>query len=115
MPYWKSKTLKRYKALITQAGTAAPTVIQILENTIGDVTWQRMGTGTYRATWTGVGATRNLIEIQATAQDAITSTVTGTVGIPTPIIKVYHPVGATPVDGYISNAVVTITAIGYFE
>lgn len=47
-----SGTLKTYKALITQEGTAAPTVIE-LQNTLGDITWTRSDTGHYTGTLIG--------------------------------------------------------------
>ena len=37
---------KKYVATISQAGTADPTAI-ILENTIGDIVWTRLGVGQY--------------------------------------------------------------------
>jgi hypothetical protein len=44
---------KRYRALITQTGTAAP-VATVLENTLGGtLVWTRVGAGAYRATLTG--------------------------------------------------------------
>jgi hypothetical protein len=42
---------KSYVALISQSGTAAPTVT-ILENTIGDIVWTRFAAGDYRGTLT---------------------------------------------------------------
>lgn len=45
--------VKRYVALLTQAGTAAP-VATVLENTLGGtVVWTRSGLGTYVATLAG--------------------------------------------------------------
>ena len=44
---------KSYVALISQSGTAAPTVT-ILENTLGDIVWTRIGAGGYYGTLTGV-------------------------------------------------------------
>ena len=43
---------KKYVALMTQTGTAAPTVV-VLENTIGDIVWTRASTGLYRGTLIG--------------------------------------------------------------
>jgi hypothetical protein len=43
---------KKYIALMTQTGTAAPTVI-VLENSIGDIVWTRDSTGIYEGTLTG--------------------------------------------------------------
>lgn len=44
---------KRYRALITQTGTAAP-VATVLENTLGGtLVWTRLTSGTYRGTLTG--------------------------------------------------------------
>ena len=43
---------KKYVALMTQTGTAAPTVT-VLENTIGDIVWTRASTGLYRGTLIG--------------------------------------------------------------
>ena len=44
---------KRYKALISQTGTDAPTAI-VLENTLGgDIVWTRTGVGTYYGTLNG--------------------------------------------------------------
>ena len=43
---------KSYVALISQTGTAAPTVT-VLENTIGNIVWTRFAAGDYRGTLTG--------------------------------------------------------------
>ena len=43
---------KKYVALMTQTGSAAPTVV-VLENTIGDIVWTRASTGLYRGTLIG--------------------------------------------------------------
>ncbi|MES3019401.1 MAG: hypothetical protein V4721_16560 [Bacteroidota bacterium] len=43
---------KEYVALITQAGTSAPTV-EVLQNTIGALVWTYDGVGQYRATLAG--------------------------------------------------------------
>jgi hypothetical protein len=44
---------KRYRALMTQTGTAAP-VATVLENTLGGtLVWTRVGAGAYRGTLTG--------------------------------------------------------------
>ena len=45
-------TYTKYIALISQVGTADPTVIE-LENTIGPIIWTRTGVGTYIGTLTG--------------------------------------------------------------
>jgi len=45
-------TYTKYVALISQVGTAAPTVIE-LENTIGPIVWTRANAGDYNATLTG--------------------------------------------------------------
>lgn len=43
---------KIYKALISQTGADAPTVVELI-NTIGNVVWSRTGNGTYLATLAG--------------------------------------------------------------
>lgn len=43
---------KSYIALISQSGTAAPT-LNILSNTLGNIVWIRSSTGIYRGTLTG--------------------------------------------------------------
>lgn len=49
-----SSTTKRYVALLTQAGTAAP-VATVLENSLGGtVAWTRNAAGDYRGTLAGV-------------------------------------------------------------
>lgn len=47
-----SQPIKIYTALLTQAGTSAPTVT-VLHNTIGNIIWTRNGAGVYLATLTG--------------------------------------------------------------
>lgn len=42
-------TYKKYVALLTQSGTAAPSAIE-LENTIGNIVWSRESAGEYFAT-----------------------------------------------------------------
>ena len=46
-------TYTKYVALISQTGTAAPTVIE-LENTVGAIVWTRTAVGNYEGTLTGV-------------------------------------------------------------
>lgn len=48
--------VKRYKALISQSSTSAPTV-KILENSIGSIVWTRSSTGEYYGTLAGVFTT----------------------------------------------------------
>lgn len=43
---------KKYVALLTQTGTAAP-IATILENTIGDIVWSRVEAGFYNGTLNG--------------------------------------------------------------
>lgn len=43
---------KVYKAIMNQAGGAAPTV-SIIENSIGNIVWTRTGVGSYTGTLTG--------------------------------------------------------------
>lgn len=50
---------KIYKVLMTQSGTDAPTAT-ILENTLGDIVWERDVTGIYLGTLTGVFTTSKL-------------------------------------------------------
>jgi hypothetical protein len=45
-------TYTKYVALISQTGTADPTVFE-LENTIGPIVWTRIGAGAYEGTLTG--------------------------------------------------------------
>lgn len=56
-PYYDSAvqgiSLKQYTALLTQTGTNAPTPT-IIKNTIGTITWTRLGAGTYKATATAL-------------------------------------------------------------
>lgn len=47
---------KVYRALISQTGTDAPTVV-ILENTIGNIVWTRDSAGTYFGTLAGAFTT----------------------------------------------------------
>lgn len=49
---------KRYIALISQTGTADPTVT-ILENTIGNIVWTRLGAGEYLGTLIGAFSTQD--------------------------------------------------------
>jgi hypothetical protein len=54
---------KVYVATISQDGTGAP-VATVLENTIGTVTWTRLGLGTYKATFpVELAATANRIAV----------------------------------------------------
>jgi len=55
-------TYTKYVALISQIGTAAPTVIE-LENTIGPIVWTRSTTGVYNGTLAGAFPTSNTFVI----------------------------------------------------
>jgi hypothetical protein len=48
-----SQEPKRYTALLTQSGTAAPTAQVLGINTLGTITWTRSAIGTYVGTLTG--------------------------------------------------------------
>lgn len=65
---------RRYRALLSQAGTAAPTAI-VLNNSIGktgaDVVWARTGVGVYTATLTA-GFTANKTFIHGRVYDQAT-------------------------------------------
>ncbi len=50
--YGAVKKVKVYKALISQSGTAAPTVT-VIANTLGDIAWTRGNQGSYVGTLTG--------------------------------------------------------------
>lgn len=47
------QSYKVYTALLSQSGTDAPTAV-ILENTIGNIVWTYIGTGSYEATSVGL-------------------------------------------------------------
>lgn len=65
-------TYTKYIALITQSGTAAPTV-NILENTIGEIVWTRNSVGLYYGTLTGAfpDATKVYTMISNSVKDGI--------------------------------------------
>ena len=66
--------IRRYKALLTQAGTAAPTAT-VLENTLVTTpTWSRVSAGTYRLTFaTGEAlAAKRLVMIPGTLLNGAT-------------------------------------------
>lgn len=71
-----SKNYKVYSALLTQAGTAAPT-IKILENTIGTIVSSYSGVGLYRLTLTGAFTTNKASVIINSSYDAGVSSVVG--------------------------------------
>ena len=50
------QAIKKYVALISQAGSANP-VATVLENTIGDIVWTRFAQGRFRATLAGAFTT----------------------------------------------------------
>ncbi|QHB38504.1 structural protein [Flavobacterium phage vB_FspM_lotta8-1] len=59
----KKSEPKIYKALITQTGTAAPTVV-ILKNTLGNIVWSRGSTGYYLANLTGAFTAKTALKVQ---------------------------------------------------
>lgn len=46
------QAIKKYVAIINQSGSSAP-VATVLENTIGNIVWSRVATGTYLGTLNG--------------------------------------------------------------
>jgi hypothetical protein len=56
---WPSVGYKEYVALMFQEGTNAPIPI-VLSNTIGDVTWSRIGTGIYRTNTGPFGSSQKI-------------------------------------------------------
>ena len=51
-PSSEARPYKSYVALLTQVGTNPPTA-NVLENTLGNIVWTRVGVGTYCGTLTG--------------------------------------------------------------
>lgn len=65
MPYYEIvSTPKMYKGILTQTGTAAPTV-GIIKNDLTNVVWTRVNVGLYEITWNGSAGTINTIVIQS--------------------------------------------------
>jgi hypothetical protein len=55
-----SRPYKSYTAILTQEGTQNP-VPTILENTLGDIVWERISVGVYRGTLEGVITEENTV------------------------------------------------------
>jgi len=79
-----TNSVQNYKALITQASTAAPSAATTIENTLGyTITWARSNTGIYTATITGYTAGKVFVDciepiVSTTPVDVnITSVVSG--------------------------------------
>lgn len=60
VPYPSERPYKVYTFLFTQEGTSAPEVV-ILENTIGNIVWTRLNTGSYVGTLSGAFPTNKTI------------------------------------------------------
>jgi hypothetical protein len=56
--------VKRYKAIVSQSGTASPTVNKVIENTIGTMTWSRIAQGVFKVT----GASGSLLQTNRSFQ-----------------------------------------------
>lgn len=69
-----------YKALLTQSGTSAPTVV-ILENTIGAIVWTYNGIGVYRGTLNGAFPNEKTSILMQTFQDPATGSGAGVLRI----------------------------------
>ncbi len=69
-----------YKALISQSGTSAPTVV-ILENTIGAIVWTYNGIGVYRGTLNGAFPNKKTSILMQTFQDPATGSGVGVLRI----------------------------------
>ena len=67
-----------YRALLNQAGTAAP-VATVLENTIGAIVWSRSTDGQYIATLAGAFTTSKTALIICTAQDTGSAALVGVI------------------------------------
>jgi hypothetical protein len=98
---------KKYIATISQTGTADP-VVTVLENTIGDIVWTRIGLGTYYGTLTGafIGQDKVYLYLNNTlALIFITEIKWGT--IDNININTYDGT-ATPIDGAMSYNTIEI-------
>lgn len=66
--------VKKYKALLTQAGAAAPTVV-VLENTIGAIVWTRTSAGVFAGTLANAFvANKTTCELQRDTNNFIANT-----------------------------------------
>jgi hypothetical protein len=63
--------VQSYKALLTQSGTASPTVT-VLDNTLGSIVWTRTNVGVYRGTLSGLFPTnKTFMQITSGANDSL--------------------------------------------
>ena len=84
MPQNNSNFPKVYRATVTQSGASAP-VVTVLENSLGNLVWTRLGVGIYRGTlvnafvvgaakcWIMIGSQNTLgfVLVQVTSTDTV--------------------------------------------
>lgn len=68
---------KIYRAILTQSGTAAPTVV-VLENTVGNIVWTRSSTGIYVGTLYAAFQPGKVFLVLGASINAVTSSFTRT-------------------------------------
>ncbi len=95
--------VKIYKALISQSGSDAPTVV-ILENTIGNIVWTRTGDGVYIGTLAGafnvLKTNYSIVQSQDSGEDTINGFNVATVNS---MMITTYTLGVVGVDGVLSD------------
>ncbi|MBI4946951.1 MAG: hypothetical protein HY840_11200 [Bacteroidetes bacterium] len=98
---------KKYVALLTQAGTAAPTAI-VLENTVGNIVWTRLSAGAYYGTLTGM-FTLNKTLVLCTANPAGSNMIQAkAVDADRIIVGTVLSTNGTATDGFMTNTSIEI-------
>lgn len=101
----KTPKVKIYSALISQTGTATPTVI-VLQNTLGEITWTRVDIGEYAGTTDGLYTLDKTWSIMRTNAFNFGYQVAARQN--ENVMGLYTGVGSTPTDGQLNKVSIEI-------
>ena len=106
----EARQIPTYKALLSQAGTDAPTVV-VLQNTLGYTwVWTRLGTGSYRGTpSTLLDPAKTALQITGTSLGILCTALVDFEDEPGTIyVGTYSPGSTSPVDTSMFNTTFTV-------
>lgn len=103
----KEPKVKVYEALLTQSSTNAPEVI-ILQNTLGDIVWTRMGPGNYIGTLANAFPSTKTVTVITNNWDNNVMYICGGNVFPDSIYIETKEIGSVDVDGKLEKTPVLI-------
>lgn len=104
-------TIKKYIALMSEAGTAAPTADTVLLNTIGAIVWTRTGVGVYVGTLAGAFLSGKVPQMVGIISNAGVNWQLKRLTDNTVELKTLDGIGGAAADVLLSNTLVSFIVI----